>query len=74
MRAFIGIRANRAGLLLTDLLLGSRVAKGDRLCRILDVFGDIVEEVLAPVEGLFVRSTTLSTVSRDERVATLGVV
>jgi uncharacterized protein len=74
MRAFVGIRANRAGLLLTDVPLGSRPVKGDRVCRILDVFGATVEEVLAPVEGLFVRSTTLSTVSRGERVATLGIV
>jgi predicted deacylase len=73
MRAFVGIRAQRGGLLVTDAVLGSRVARGDRLCRIFNVFGDMVEEVTAPVDSLFVRSTTLGTVSRGERVATLGV-
>ncbi len=72
MKDFVGIRANRGGLLLTDIALGEKVKKGDRIGRILNVYGDIVEEVIAPVDGLFVRSTTLGSVSRGERVATLG--
>ena len=73
MTSFVGIRANRGGLLITDRALGAQVSKGERLCRILNIYGDVVEDVVAPVDGLFVRTTTLGTVSRGERVATLGV-
>ena len=38
-----------------------------------DIYGDEVETVTAPARGVFVRSTTLSTVSRGERAATLGL-
>ncbi|MFT0862449.1 succinylglutamate desuccinylase/aspartoacylase family protein [Ancylobacter sp. G4_0304] len=73
MSDFAGIRATHGGILVTLVPLGARVTKGDLLCRILDVYGETVEEVTAPVDGLFVRATTLGTVSRGERVATLGV-
>lgn len=74
MRDFVGIRAMHGGVLVTEVALGKAVTKGERLCRIFDVYGDVVEDVLAPIDGLFVRATTLGTVSRGERVATLGVV
>ncbi|HXP72767.1 MAG TPA: succinylglutamate desuccinylase/aspartoacylase family protein [Stellaceae bacterium] len=74
MREFLGIRAQRGGLLYTLVPLGSEVRRGDPLARIVDIFGETVETVLAPEPGVFVRSTTLSTVSTGERVATLGLV
>jgi predicted deacylase len=73
MRDFLGIRASRGGLLITDVKLGQAVRKGDVLGRIINVFGDVVETVSAPEDGMFVRSTTLGSVSRGERVATLGL-
>ncbi len=73
MRDFLGLRAAHGGLLLTEATLGRAVAKGDVLCRILNVYGDEVEVVTAPQDALFVRSTTLGSVSRGERVATLGL-
>ena len=74
MREFLGIRARRGGLLHTLLPLGKEVRRGDPLARIVDIFGDTVETVLAPEPGVFVRATTLSTVSTGERVATLGLI
>jgi uncharacterized protein len=74
MREFLGIRARRGGLLHTLAPLGSVVRRGDLLVRIVDIFGDTVETVTAPEPGVFVRSTTLSTVSTGERVATLGLI
>lgn len=74
MRDFLGIRATRGGLLVTEAKLGQAVRKGDVLGRVLNIFGDVVETVIAPEDGLFVRSTTLGSVSRGERVATLGLV
>ncbi|HLJ21241.1 MAG TPA: succinylglutamate desuccinylase/aspartoacylase family protein, partial [Stellaceae bacterium] len=73
MREFLGIRAQRAGLLHTLLPLGREVRRGETLARIVDIYGDTVETVLAPEDGVFVRATTLSTVSTGERVATLGL-
>jgi predicted deacylase len=73
MREFIGLRAERGGLLYTEVDLGSEVKKGQLLARIVDVFGEEVQRVEAPVDGVFVRETTLSNVASGDRVATLGV-
>ena len=74
MREFIGLRARGGGLLINEVELGQAVKQGDLLCRIVDIFGDEVERFVAPSDGLFVRATTLSTVTTGERVATLGLV
>ena len=73
MRDFLVIRAKRGGLLFTLAKLGERVEAGQLLARTVDIHGRDVEMFTAPQEGVFVRSTTLSTVSTGERVATLGV-
>ena len=73
MHDFLGLRARRGGLLITEVKLGQAVKQGDLLCRVVDIFGDEVERIVAPVDGLFVRATTLSTVTTGERVATLGL-
>ena len=73
MRAFLGLRASRGGLLTTDVELGARVTAGAQLARIHDVFGDLVETITAPRDGHFVRSTTFAAVAAGERVATLGL-
>ena len=72
MRGFLGLRASQGGLLTTIPALGSEVRRGDTLCRISGIFGDTLETVVAPQDGLFVRATTMATVSQGERVATLG--
>ncbi|MDX2205251.1 MAG: succinylglutamate desuccinylase/aspartoacylase family protein [Hyphomicrobiaceae bacterium] len=73
MGDFLGLRAKRGGLLFTLAKLGDTVEKGQPLARTLDVWGDEVETFRAPERGVFVRATTLSTVSTGERVATLGL-
>jgi hypothetical protein len=73
MCAFLGFRASRAGLLTTDVKLGDRVKVGATLARIHSIYGDLLETITAPREGIFVRSTTLSSVFSGERVATLGL-
>ena len=73
MREFLGLRAQRGGLLLNRKKLGDLVKAGDTLCSIVDIYGDEVETIVAPENGIFVRTTTLSTVSRGERAATLGL-
>jgi predicted deacylase len=73
MRAFLGIRASRGGLLTTDGELGARVTAGARLAHIRDVYGDVVETIAAPRDGWFVRTTTFAAVAAGERVVTLGI-
>jgi predicted deacylase len=73
MRDFLGIRAEKGGLLVPVAPLGQEVSSGDVLCRILNVYGDEVQLIKAPQDGVFVRTTTLGSVSQGERVATLGL-
>ncbi len=73
MRGLLGLRASFGGLLTTVPELGAALRQGDVLCRINSVFGDVLETVTAPQDGLFVRATTMATVSQGERVATLGL-
>ena len=73
MRDFLGLRAERGGLLFTLAKLGDLVEKGQPLARTVDIHGDELELFRAPERGVFVRLTTLSTVSTGERVATLGL-
>jgi uncharacterized protein len=73
LREFLGLRSTRGGLLYTEATLGAVVRTGDRLARIENVYGDIVETIFAPADGLFVRTTTLSTVAAGERVVTVAL-
>jgi predicted deacylase len=73
VREFVGLRSRRGGLLTTEVALGAPVRRGDRLARITSVYGDDLETITSPVDGLFIRSTTLSTVAAGERVATVAI-
>ena len=73
MTRFVGLRAARGGILHTQVGLGERVAKGDVLARVYSVYGDEVEVISAPTDGILVRTTTFPSVSTGERVATLGI-
>lgn len=73
MKEFVGLRARRGGFLTTAPSLGARVKRGDILARISTIQGEEVETVVAPADGVFVRSTTFPTVASGERVATLGL-
>lgn len=72
MTGFIALRAERGGVLHTQASLGARVRKGDILARIVSIYGDELQRITAPADAIFVRTTTLSTVSAGERVATLA--
>jgi predicted deacylase len=74
LREFVGVRAHRGGLLETEASLGAHVRPGQPLARIFSIYGDELEVVASPVDGVFVRATTLSTVSAGDRVATVGLI
>jgi predicted deacylase len=73
MKEFVGVRARRGGILHTEAVLGARVKKGEILARTVSIHGEEVEKFAAPVDGIFIRSTTLATVTTGERVVTVGV-
>jgi len=73
LREFVGLRSTRGGLLTTEAALGAPVRRGDVLARIHSIYGDELETFRSPVDGIYIRSTTLSTVAAGERVATVGV-
>ena len=73
MSDFMGLRASKGGLLRTEVELGAVVERDQLLATIVDIWGDTVETIRAPVAGVFVRSTTLSNVATGERAATLGL-
>ena len=66
-------RARRGGLLHPRVRLNQEVAEGEVLATITNVFGDMVEEVHAPLAGPIVRTVTFPIVSMGERVAQIGV-
>jgi predicted deacylase len=73
LRDFLGLRATRGGLLRTIATLGEVVRAGEPLAEVVDIWGMTLETLAAPEDGVFVRSTTLCTVSSGERAATLGL-
>lgn len=73
VREFLGIRSTRGGILYNDVELGASLKKGDNIARIVNIYGDEVERITAPSDGINVRTTTLSTVAAGERVATIGL-
>lgn len=73
MRDFLGIRAKQGGLLVLHAELGQEVKKGDLLCTVINIFGDELQHVKAPEDGVLVRTTTMGSVSQGERVTTLGL-
>jgi predicted deacylase len=73
VREFVGVRASRGGLLTNHVELGAAVRRGDVVARITSIYGEELEAVRSPVDGLFIRSTTLSTVAAGERVVTVGI-
>jgi predicted deacylase len=73
IRTMTVIRSTRAGLLRLCVGLQDAVVKGQTVATITDVFGDLIEEIVAPHAGPVVRITTFPTVPSNERVVQLGV-
>lgn len=73
IRTMTVIRSTRAGILRLRVGLQDDVRRGDVVATVTDVFGDVVEEIVAPHDGPVVRITTFPTVGSGERVVQLGV-
>lgn len=61
--SFDVVHAERGGVLRTIVDLGDEVSEGQLIAEILDVFGQTVEQVLAPRDGFVLRTMRLASVS-----------
>jgi predicted deacylase len=73
IRTMTVIRSTRAGMLELRAGLQDQVVKGQVIATITNVFGEVIEEIMAPHDGPVVRITTFPTVPSNERVMQLGV-
>jgi len=73
IRSMIVIRARRAGLVHLNVALNDSVASGQVMATITNIFGELVEEIRAPLAGPIVRIATFPIVNAGERIIQIGV-
>jgi predicted deacylase len=66
------LRASRGGLLAPMARPLQQVASGSPLARIVDLFGDTVEEIVSPADGIVLGHRTRGIVSSGEYVCNVG--
>ena len=69
----VAIRSNSGGIFRAAARLRDRVGKGDKLGEVTDVFDNIVEEVIAPTNGIIVKIATSAAVYTGIRLIVLAV-
>jgi predicted deacylase len=67
------VRAVRGGIWELEAALGVDVEEGERMGTVRNLWGDVVQEVRAPISGPFMRSTTFGSVASGERLVQVGV-
>ena len=73
IRSMHVIRAKRGGLVHLKTKLLDQVREGDVIATITSIFGEITEEIRAPISGPIVRIATFPIVSAGERLIQIGV-
>jgi predicted deacylase len=66
------VRAGRAGILYRRKELGDFVSKGDLIAEISNMFGHIVEQIVAPVDGIVFGQRYLAVANVGDYVANVG--
>lgn len=69
----IAIRSNTGGIFRFTAQLRDRVKKGQKLGEITDVFDNVVEEIIAPEDGILVKIATTAAVYTGIRLIVLAV-
>lgn len=67
----IAVRSNTGGIYRSNVNLQDRVKKGDKLGEVTDVFDNIVEEIVAPDDGIVVKIATTAAVYSGIRLIAL---
>ncbi len=73
LRTLKRVDANRGGFLNTKVKLGEKVSKGQLLAEISDLFYNVKERILSPVDAYVYVMTSTFTVSSGDRVFSLGM-
>jgi len=73
IRTMTVVRAQRAGLVHLKVALNDSVAAGQVMATITNIFGELVEEIRAPLAGPIVRIATFPIVNASERIMQIGV-
>jgi len=73
IRTMTVVRAQRAGLVHLKVALNDSVAAGQVMATITNIFGELVEEIRAPLAGPIVRIATFPIVNAGERIIQIGV-
>lgn len=73
IRAMTVVRARRAGLVHLKVALNDGVAEGQVMATVTSIFGELVEEIRAPIAGPIVRIATFPIVNAGERIIQIGV-
>jgi predicted deacylase len=73
IRSMEVVRARRAGLVHLKVTLNDRVEKGQIMATVTNIFGELVEELRAPLAGPIVRIATFPIVNAGERIIQIGV-
>ena len=73
MTDMVPVRARIGGLLETLVKLEQKVSKGDALAQVISPYGEVIEVIEAPLNGVLIRKTTFPTVCTGERVAQIAV-
>ncbi|HEX3498487.1 MAG TPA: succinylglutamate desuccinylase/aspartoacylase family protein [Stellaceae bacterium] len=73
IRSMTVIRARRAGLVHLKVALNDSVVEGQVMATITNIFGELVEEITAPLAGPIVRIATFPIVNAGERIIQIGV-
>jgi len=66
------VRAGRAGLFYRDVELGQRIRKGDRIGRVANLFGHVIEEIRSPGDGLVFGLRHFAVANVGDYVANIG--
>ncbi len=73
IRSMSVVRARRAGLVHLTVALNDSVMAGQVMATITNIFGELVEEIRAPLAGPIVRIATFPIVNAGERIIQIGV-
>ena len=67
------VRASRGGFVTTLIPWGTDVAEGDVIGRTVDCYGDVVEELVAPADGLLMNLRQEPAIATGERLCRIGI-
>lgn len=67
------VRADRGGFVTTLIPWGDDVAEGDVIGRTVDSYGDVVEELVAPADGLLMNLRQEPAIATGERLCRIGI-